>query len=83
MQEATAGGAKGNCHTGRRSRLREFLDGHRDDDIEQAPIADFFPHCTVLFADIAGFTVSFNRVLGLPSMRIILHTVLTSLLLPF
>lgn len=26
------------------------------DNINSAPIADLFPHCTVMFADIAGFT---------------------------
>lgn len=38
-------------------RLRTFLNGQDDENrTGQAPIADLFPHCTVLFADIAGFT---------------------------
>ena len=37
-------------------RLRGYLSGVQDDDADQTPIADLFPHCTVLFADIAGFT---------------------------
>lgn len=40
-----------------KTRLKGFLNG---DDGEhhntESPIADLFPHCTVLFADIAGFT---------------------------
>lgn len=41
-----------------KTRLRGFLDDgdERADDINQAPIADLFPECTVFFADIAGFT---------------------------
>ena len=38
-------------------RLKSFLTtGNEDDDGTQQPIADLFPNCTVLFADIAGFT---------------------------
>ena len=37
-------------------RLKGYLSGAQDDDVNQAPIADLFPNCTVLFADIAGFT---------------------------
>ncbi|CAB9511297.1 Receptor-type guanylate cyclase gcy [Seminavis robusta] len=40
----------------RSTRLRGYLQGQQEDDFDQAPIADLFPHCTVLFADIAGFT---------------------------
>jgi Adenylate and Guanylate cyclase catalytic domain len=38
-------------------RLKTFLgnDGGEGDD-NAAPIADLFPHCTVMFADISGFT---------------------------
>lgn len=36
-------------------RLQSFLVGN-EDDMGMEPIADFFPNCTVLFADIAGFT---------------------------
>ena len=38
-------------------RLKTFLSGsfHEQDHGSQ-PIADLFPHCTVFFADIAGFT---------------------------
>ena len=37
-------------------RLKGYLDGKEEDDMNSAPIADLFPHCTVLFADISGFT---------------------------
>jgi hypothetical protein len=37
-------------------RLKSFLSGSEEDDKSSQPIADLFPHCTVLFADIAGFT---------------------------
>jgi class 3 adenylate cyclase len=35
-------------------RLKSFLNGDLKDNEE--PIADLFPNCTVMFADIAGFT---------------------------
>jgi class 3 adenylate cyclase len=39
------------------SRLKSFLKGDsKDEDDGLQPIADLFPHCTVLFADISGFT---------------------------
>jgi hypothetical protein len=37
-------------------RLKGYLSGNQEDDIDDTPIADLFPYCTVLFADIAGFT---------------------------
>ena len=41
-------------------RLKTFLHegpkGGTPDILQTKPIADLFPHCTVLFADIAGFT---------------------------
>lgn len=38
-------------------RLKGYLDGDDSEDgDDDAPIADLFPHCTVCFADIAGFT---------------------------
>jgi class 3 adenylate cyclase len=41
-------------------RLKTFLSSYSDEStkecVELQPIADFFPHCTVMFADIAGFT---------------------------
>jgi len=38
-------------------RLKGYLNGAEEDDMTSAPpIADLFPNCTVLFADIAGFT---------------------------
>lgn len=39
-------------------RLKTYLDtgSAGDDSLNQAPIADLFPNCTVLFADISGFT---------------------------
>jgi class 3 adenylate cyclase len=39
------------------NRLKSFLKGDsKDEDAGLQPIADLFPHCTVLFADISGFT---------------------------
>lgn len=37
------------------SRLKTFLSEHEVDQQNNRPIADLFPHCTVLFADIAGY----------------------------
>jgi class 3 adenylate cyclase len=39
-------------------RLKSFLKSgeEEDDDVGLLPIADLFPNCTVLFADISGFT---------------------------
>jgi len=38
-------------------RLKSFLNGVQQDDYQdEQPIADLFPDCTVMFADIAGFT---------------------------
>jgi hypothetical protein len=37
-------------------RLKTFLNGNEGNNQSQAPIADLFPHSTILFADIAGFT---------------------------
>lgn len=37
-------------------RHLQFENGVFDEKREAAPIADLFPHATVLFADIAGFT---------------------------
>jgi Adenylate and Guanylate cyclase catalytic domain len=42
---------------GNNTRLRSFLSGHEDHGCMMShPIADLFPNCTVMFADIAGFT---------------------------
>jgi Adenylate and Guanylate cyclase catalytic domain len=40
------------------NRLKSFLSGDLDNNggINSIPIADLFPNCTVMFADIAGFT---------------------------
>jgi class 3 adenylate cyclase len=46
---------KGNAMMAPNHRLKTFLDGNVGDESEQ-PIADFFPNCTVMFADIGGFT---------------------------
>jgi Adenylate and Guanylate cyclase catalytic domain len=45
-------------HMSNNKRLKSFLsDSHNvSDDLNDQPIADLFPHTTVLFADIAGFT---------------------------
>lgn len=46
-----------------KTRLKTFLSDGKIDSLEsaeaaakQSPIADLFPHCTVLFSDISGFT---------------------------
>ena len=50
MMQETGGETQNN-------RLKSFLKGDsKDDDVDLQPIADLFPHCTVLFADISGFT---------------------------
>jgi len=39
------------------TKLKSFLNGVSDIGIQNGqPIADLFPHCTVMFADISGFT---------------------------
>lgn len=38
------------------NRLKGYLNGSEDDRDCEQPIADLFPHCTVLFMDVAGFT---------------------------
>jgi class 3 adenylate cyclase len=44
-------------HDTQNNRLKSFLKGDsKDEDVGLQPIADLFPHCTVLFADISGFT---------------------------
>ena len=37
-------------------RLKTYLNGYNGDNENGQPIADLFPHCTVFFADIEGFT---------------------------
>jgi class 3 adenylate cyclase/hemoglobin-like flavoprotein len=41
-----------------KSQLKSYLDGtgQKGEDDGSKPIADLFPHCTVMFGDIAGFT---------------------------
>lgn len=53
-QMASANGKSG--FAAPNQRLQGYLDGQEEDEIDHNPIADLFPHCTVLFADIAGFT---------------------------
>ena len=45
-------------NVGQTQRLKTYLGGDKDGAMEadNQPIADLFPHCTVFFADIAGFT---------------------------
>jgi class 3 adenylate cyclase len=47
-----------NSHMSNNKRLKSFLSDNYNltDDLNNQPIADLFPHTTVLFADIAGFT---------------------------
>ena len=50
---------KGRSFRSTNQKLSSFLlDGTEESDafLNDKPLADFFPHCTVLFADIAGFT---------------------------
>jgi len=50
-------------HASGKSRLKTFLNDNGANAGSQ-PIADLFPHCTVFFADIAGFTaVCFKHLL--------------------
>lgn len=63
------GGGGGDFANGKR-RLKGYLDddnnehGDGQDGLnDEDPIADLFPHCTVLFADIAGFTGTYCTVL--------------------
>jgi Adenylate and Guanylate cyclase catalytic domain len=46
------------CNLSNNKRLKSFLSASHNDsnDPNDQPIADLFPHTTVLFADIAGFT---------------------------
>lgn len=49
----------GGIHTtlGTKNRLKGFLAGATEEqDSTVAPIADFFPNCTVFFGDLTGFT---------------------------
>ena len=51
-----------------KNRLKNFMSGspedqaaqtatlHNNTNVDSEPIADLFPHTTILFADIAGFT---------------------------
>lgn len=49
---------KDNALTDVNHQLAMFVNGTaQDSDNHDQPIADFFPHCTVFFGDIAGFTV--------------------------
>jgi hypothetical protein len=49
--------ARTQVSTGANSRMNSFFNGAERNDYDQHdPIADLFPNCTVLFADIAGFT---------------------------
>lgn len=46
----------GNSFAAPNRRLKSFLAEDGDHGNQSQPIADLFPNCTVLFADIAGFT---------------------------
>ena len=48
---------KGNAMLTDNQKLKSFLNGGTDlAEQKDQQIADLFPHCTVMFADIAGFT---------------------------
>jgi hypothetical protein len=57
VRDRYVSGNKENGLTSDKDRIKAFLDG---DDVvsvmDDTPIADLFPHSTVFFADIAGFT---------------------------
>jgi hypothetical protein len=59
VRDRYVNGNNRNGLTSGKARLKTFLaDGEDDGDgeIDDTPIADLFPHTTVFFADIAGFT---------------------------
>jgi class 3 adenylate cyclase len=48
---------KGDAMLTNNIKLKSFLNGVNDIGVQNdQPIADLFPHCTVMFADISGFT---------------------------
>jgi class 3 adenylate cyclase len=48
---------KGDAMVANNAKLKSFLNGVSDiSERNDQPIADLFPHCTVMFADISGFT---------------------------
>lgn len=53
-KEEKSGGGSGFAAPNR--RLKTFLTDNGDHNSDTQPIADLFPNCSVLFADIAGFT---------------------------
>jgi class 3 adenylate cyclase len=58
VRDRVVGGNTQNGLTSGKDRLKAFL-AHGDDgggESDDTPIADLFPHSTVFFADIAGFT---------------------------
>jgi hypothetical protein len=57
LMEVGTNDAKNKDSVAPNQRLRSFLNsGAEEDDMDLQPIADLFPNCTVLFADISGFT---------------------------
>jgi hypothetical protein len=57
MQTSTEKDKSGNNAAFRNSRLKSLMGEETNENAENSkPIADLFPNCTVLFADIAGFT---------------------------
>ena len=62
----------------RKSNLKTFLnDGNGMGDCQSdAPLADLFLDCTVLFADITGFTVRHHKqIFSMPAALLIAHLV--------
>lgn len=56
-QRNSVGGSRRRSSVGSSTKGMTLDDfGMGDSDLNAAPIADLFPHCTVCFADIAGFT---------------------------
>ena len=54
--DGDGGGGGGSLMLHPNHRLKTFLRGSVHEGDANQPIADLFPHCTVFFADIAGFT---------------------------
>ena len=59
-EEQNKGKGDKNTYLSQTGRVKSFLNQEGDEDgqplIDEKPIADLFPHTTVMFADITGFT---------------------------
>jgi class 3 adenylate cyclase len=56
------------------NRLKSYLSGDQENgEMQNNPIADLFPNCTVMFADIAGFT-AWSSTRGPEQVFVLLQT---------